>query len=128
MSYPIVGAHFRPPAKALLASLPNGHPLWLVPEPENPYDSRAIAVFLQSVSIPKESEETLEAMALGMGHDLESIKESEWWHLGYIPKTHNVELAKILATQYPDLTTDFPCYLCFDMKGAPQVTLTEDSE
>lgn len=42
----LVGTHFHPPAKALLAHLPSGTPVVLRAEPENPYDEKAISVWL----------------------------------------------------------------------------------
>ena len=42
----LVGAHFRPPASLLLAELPSGFPLELRPEPENPYDPMAVAIWI----------------------------------------------------------------------------------
>jgi hypothetical protein len=59
----LVGAHFRPPAKALLAVLPTGHPLFLRPEPTNEYDSNAVQVALRT-----------------------AVLSQEEWHLGYLPR------------------------------------------
>ena len=84
--YSIVGAHFRPPAKAILASLPTGAVLSLVPEPENPFDSNAIAVFVEPKEIPPSEHETLNETAQGMGFSIEDILTAPAWHLGYIPK------------------------------------------
>lgn len=87
----IVGAHFRPPAKALLACLPAGHPLWLRPEPTNEYDSNAVQVLLRSDSLPSLLEEPffrdeLERQLAGQGSDVESVLAQEEWHLGYLPR------------------------------------------
>ena len=46
-SIPLVGAHFRPPAKALIQSLPVGQVLRLSREPDNQYDTNAIQVWLR---------------------------------------------------------------------------------
>lgn len=87
----IVGAHFRPPAKALLACLPAGHPLYLRPEPTNEYDENAVQVLLRSDSLqPLVSEpfirDELERQLSGQGFDLESVLTEPEWHLGYLPR------------------------------------------
>ena len=63
---PLVGSHFRPPAKALLASLPAGFHLELRPEPLNPYDPNAIEVWLDThhVDAGTESGERLEETSI----------------------------------------------------------------
>jgi len=83
---PLVGAHFRPPAKALLASLPAGHPLELRPEPENPYDPNAVAVWLDTKTLPSEAREELAETLEGTGFDLESIDEQRDFHVGYMAR------------------------------------------
>lgn len=87
----IVGAHFRPPAKALLACLPAGHQLWLRPEPTNEYDENAVQVLLRSTSLqPLLSEpfikDELDRQLSGQGFDLESVLAQPEWHLGFLPK------------------------------------------
>ena len=54
---PLVGAYFRPPAQQLLRHLPSGTELVLEPEPENPHDPNAIAVYTRSSSIPSRPDE-----------------------------------------------------------------------
>lgn len=89
----IVGAHFRPPAKALLACLPAGHPLALRPEPTNEWDENAVQVLLCSDSLQSTGlsgdefwiDEANRQLA-GQGSDLESVLAQEEWHLGYLPK------------------------------------------
>ena len=121
--YSIVGAHFRPPAKAILASLPQGAALSLVPEPENPFDSNAIAVFVEPKEIPPSEHETLAETAQGMGFTVEDILTAPAWHLGYIPKA----LAAAIVGDLNDAIADeegsvsWPGTLAFDIKGAPQV-------
>lgn len=43
---PLVGSHFHPPAKQVLQALVAGQPLLLVPDPSNPYDAKAVKVFV----------------------------------------------------------------------------------
>lgn len=89
---PLVGGRFRPPAIAIINSLPVGCPVWLLPEPLNPYDQNAIAVMLFSSDIPKTSYPLLEDLAPGYGHSLEEILATTEWHLGYIAKDHAKDL------------------------------------
>ena len=83
---PLVGAHFRPPAKAIIQSLPTGHPLELRPEPSNPYDPNAVAVWIDAKSIPDDALEELRFTLPGMGADVESLLEQRFWQLGYVAK------------------------------------------
>ena len=95
MLLPIVGMHFRPPAKAIIAVLPMECPLVLVPEPSNPYDPNAIAVFVETKELHNFSEAAranLIGLAAGMGHDWESLTSPEAWHLGYIPKVNAADI------------------------------------
>lgn len=84
----LVGAHFRPPAKALLACLPSAHPLWLRPEPSNEYDENAIQVLLLSAELPTDEAFWDEATIhlTGAGFDKETILGEPEWHLGFLPK------------------------------------------
>src|SRR5712692_3567998 len=81
---PLVGAHFRPPAKAILGVLPNSTPLRLEREPSNDYDPNAIKVLAASSAIPQSQYGELEAQALGFGFDTEAILAQEWHHLVYV--------------------------------------------
>jgi hypothetical protein len=125
--YPIVGAHFRPPAKAILASLPAGAALSLVPEPSNPFDSNAIAVFVEPKEIPPSEHEALTEVAAGMGFEIEDILTAPAWHLGYIPKALAAAIVEDLNDAIANLGDDdelvlsYPGILAFNMKGAPQV-------
>ena len=88
---PLVGSHFRPPAKALLASLPAGHPLELRPEPSNPYDPNAVAVWLDAHTLPQEAKEELVHTLEGSGFDLDDIHEQRDFHVGYMAREHAAE-------------------------------------
>jgi hypothetical protein len=81
---PLVGMHFRPPAKALLSVLPQGHPLYLRREPHNEYDPHAVAVDLLTATLPERLHEDLAQMLPPMGHTLEDFLSQERWHLGYL--------------------------------------------
>lgn len=87
----LVGAHFRPPAKALLACLPAGHPLALRPEPTNEYDANAVQVVLRTSTLAPLCKEAFFAdevnnQLTAQGFDLESVLDEPEWHLGYLPR------------------------------------------
>ena len=88
---PLVGSHFRPPAKALLACLPAGFPLELRPEPSNPYDQNAVAVWLDTKLLTPASREELTTTLEGSGFDLSDIDEQRDFHVGYMAREHAAE-------------------------------------
>jgi hypothetical protein len=93
LSVTIVGAHWRPPAKALLEVLPSDQKLVLAPEPDNPHDRHAIKVEIKTKDMPdsKEFVSAFNSAAAGYGYDWEKVQLEPIWHLGYVP-------AKIAAT------------------------------
>lgn len=99
----LVGMHFRPPAKILLANLPVGSTLYLRPEPDNPYDENAIAVFLRTEDFVElfngdsEEQRFVDGELEGMGHSLESLQDQDEWHLGYVAATDGKPLLKAKA-------------------------------
>jgi hypothetical protein len=81
----LVGAHFRPPAKAIIAALPVGTELTLEREPDNPYDPNAVKVLAWAKDIPKSQWEILDFAVMGYGFSLDDIlSATSPWHLGYI--------------------------------------------
>lgn len=144
----IVGQHFRPPAKALLACLPAGHPLFLRPEPTNEWDANAVQVLLHSSSLrPLLLQEPffrdeLEQQLSGQGHDVEGVLAQEEWHLGYLPRAAkgNKELEEwnrgVQEAIHAVATENDPggvqlgeykevaCSLSFDSAGKPTVIIT----
>jgi hypothetical protein len=113
---PLVGAHFRPPAKAILQILPGGAPLILRCEPTNPYDPNAVQVLVESKSIPEDTHEDLGMHAQGYGFDLEAILAAEEWHLGYVKATEALWLHR-------KLQGDHPASLGFLLNGNPAVNV-----
>jgi len=82
---PLVGMHFRPPAKQVLEHLPAGAELGLRPEPENPYDAKAISVWVvPATQVPVTEHEMLSARLQGTGNELEELLEMPELQLGYI--------------------------------------------
>lgn len=134
VTLPIVGAHFRPPAKALIQSMPMAHPLELRPEPTNPYDSNAVAIWLDAHTLPEESLEELRHTLPGMGSDIDDLMSQRYWHIGYIPKTNAIHLQPRFdaAIEGHNVETDasgdgfvrlgHPATLSFDGTGKPLVT------
>lgn len=117
MSLPIVGAHFRPPAKALLSVLPAGTALLARPEPENEHDPNAIMVVLPVASVPHTHREVIATAVAGYGFSSDDIFEAAEWHVGYIPAKIAVFLAPKLDGQ------EAPGTLTFDLAGKPKISL-----
>lgn len=127
---PLVGAHFRPPAKALIQALPSSHRLELRPEPSNPYDPNAIAVWLDAATIPDDIlQDELRFTLPGMGQDVDGLLSERWWQLGYIAKDQaaiyqepvTLAIAANNEEAPDDPWTGFPCALAFDGSGKPAV-------
>lgn len=117
---PIVGAHFRPPAKALLQVLPAGAVLSLVREPHNAYDENACAVFVEPKEILPDSYEELREAISGYGLSLEEIHEQPAWHLGYLPAKDMVGLAQPLdEALHVNSRDSWPAKLTFTLEGKP---------
>ena len=94
MIHEIVGAHFRPPAKPLLAALFGDCPLELRPEPTNAYDPNAIAVYVKSSVLKEYADcDALKDLLPNFGHTLDTLLAEKEWHLGYIRKEVAVTLA-----------------------------------
>ena len=118
---PLVGAHFRPPAKAILQVLPGATPLLLRPEPDNAYDPNAIQVLVKTSELPEEAHDDLELHAQGYGHSLEEILAEPEWHLGYVKATEAVWLVK-------QLSGDTSCKLGSLLNGNPAVIVETSDE
>jgi hypothetical protein len=118
---PIVGAFYRPPAKALIDVLPIGTPLQLIAEPENPYDPNAVAVYLASEHIPEAAKAKLEETLPLCGFSVEAVMEQQFWHLGYVPKEMASKLrdANVVADEPVDVT------FSTSTNGAPRVRSSE---
>ena len=70
---PLVGSHFRPPAKLVLDSLSAGCQLILEPDPQNSYDPKAIKVSTRCKDIPESQYPRLEAELPAVGWDLDGL-------------------------------------------------------
>lgn len=116
-TYPIVGAHFRPPAKAILQVLLGGCPLLIIPEPENPHDPNALRVEVTTTDISESQDELLEQLASGYGSSIAEIRAQDSWHLGYIPRVDAVNLVHRFGIE------PLSGSLTFNAKGAPCVSV-----
>lgn len=122
-SAPLVGAHFRPPARAILSAIPAGHPLLLRPEPSNPYDPNAIAVWFDAETIRHSPDiiSELEVTAPPMGADMEGIFEQRFWQVGYVAKEIAAKHQSAI-TDALDVPEGYPANLSFSGSGKYQVT------
>lgn len=124
---PIVGAHFRPPAKGLLQSLPLHHTLSLRPEPTNEYDPQAIAVWLLTSTLTPELGPDLATYCTGFGYALADILAQPEWHLGYIPAQANAKdgpsgtHARLALSNLGD--APWTCTLAFAPDGRPAISI-----
>lgn len=129
----LVGAHFRPPAKQVLAVLPSGASLQLSPEADNPYDSHALRVLVWASAIPEALRADLDSCLEGTGTSLEELLASEepLW-LGYVAASGGKPLAKAGLTdgnkEFLALMGGEPNYsatLAFGPAGEPMVRLND---
>ena len=101
----MVGMHFRPPAKQLVVLLSSGTDLVLVPEPENPYDRKAIKVMLPldvfEDFAKSKGVEVVNAFFEGTGYTVEDLLEAGDIHLGYVEDSAGKGFAKRLANEFP---------------------------
>jgi hypothetical protein len=116
-SAPLVGAHFHPPAKLILSWLRAGTALKLRREPDNPFDSNAIGVWVHLMALPYDVQIDVDALA-GYGFSIEDLLQAR--QLGHIAaKTGEAAIIAPLldAGEEPTAT------LGFDMRGIPTVKL-----
>lgn len=131
----LVGAHFRPPAKQVLALLPSGAPLLLVPQDDNPYDEHALQVQIWPSAVPVEMHEELETTLSGTGSSVaELLALEEPLQLGFVAATGGKPLAKAGLTignqEFRSLLAQDPsaqAKLAFGPAGEPMVTLTAEA-
>jgi len=90
----LVGMHFRPPAKLVLAALRGGTSLGLRPEPSNPYDEYAVAVWVATSAIPESQQENLANELPECGWSLDGLFELEEIQLGYVAAKGGKPLVK----------------------------------
>jgi hypothetical protein len=128
ITVPVVGMHFWPPAKVLVGIMPTGHALILRPEPTNPYDENAIAVWADASSVPldliKDNMSAFEGA--GDAPDLGELESIEAWthtmrQLGYVAKT---ETDKVRGLK-PNLNNEWDATIAFDGSGKPTAKVAD---
>lgn len=130
LAAPIVGMRFHPPAEGVLQLLGAETPLLLVPEPENPYDEKAVKVLVEAKEMLRGSPSATVADVLApYGFDYEELERQGRVMLGYLAREDTVAKmgrvaaglasnADVLAAFGPSLA-DAGATLAFDMRGAP---------
>jgi len=124
LSSPIVGMHFRPPAKAIVAHLPLDTALELRQDPENPYSTtgKAVKVFVDMTKLPASFWAAAEADLASQGGEREEL-EIEPIMIGFVAEAKNHEAqAAIFA-----IVEDYPYIAAFsrDPAGKPIVIVRE---
>lgn len=112
----IIGAFFRPPAKALLDALSLGTPLIVCPDNDNEFDDNAVAVLVRSEDICQPSRDLLAETLGNYGYTLEDVLAQPAWQLGYVPRTDAPEVRALLNGR-PEALGLFQC----DASGKPLV-------
>ena len=93
-THPIVGMYYRPPAQALVDTLPVGVRMILRSDPNGETsgsrhnDETAICVSLRSEDIPPATlanEDFVQALSR-YGTSLDDLLKEEEWHIGFLPK------------------------------------------
>jgi hypothetical protein len=97
MKIAIVGTKFRPGGIAALAKIQKGHALVLVREPDNQHDPDAVAIY----------------SAAGE-------------HLGYVPRSENIDLARDLdaGVSFATIMEDEAIIAKGEIKFAPKIVIT----
>lgn len=125
MQVPLVGTFFRPFGKRLLENLPSGTELTLVPEPSNPYDANAIAVFVDPKAAPDWEDLMEESSASG-------LTEEDWeepFHIGYVAKTRTAEVRELPPSPVDEAENlGWKGTLGFAPDGKPTITLTVEAK
>ena len=127
----LVGSHFRPPAKQVLAHLPSFTNLRLEREDDNPYDENAIRVYVDPQAIPEQEYESLERELQGTGHDVDTVCQQDEIWLGYIAATGGKPLhgTKYVGNkEFRDLFWDSRAELRFDGQGRALVALLAQAQ
>ena len=111
LTNPLVGTFYRgKAAQALISLLPYGAKVILRPEPVNPYDEFAVAIFVPTQTIGKIPEtEILAAIEIfpDVDFDAEVIRQPEV-HVGYLPRESARELRTNLNLEaYEEIEAEY---------------------
>jgi hypothetical protein len=120
---PIVGMSYHPPAWALIDVLALNHPLILRHEPQNAFDTNALAIFVQTTSLDDNQIEALNASPRLRrdGLTTNDLLSRDEWQLGYIPAV----LAKALFDKgYVAPLAELPGEFTTSASGQPCIRFT----
>ena len=124
----LVGSHFRPPAKQILATLPSGTPLRLQRELDNPYDEAALRVMFDTTGLQPSLE--LDGALASCGWTFEDLLAEGEIQLGYVAASDGKPLAQAAKAGVSGLVgnrelAEFTeAILGFDARGEPTVICT----
>lgn len=126
---PIVGMHFRPPAKDVINMLPSGADLELRRQPDNEYDANAVQVFLHGFSRdPASAHSSLYEVLAGDQEEL-FLAEAGWIDplpLGYVD-SKKTGMAKLFSEVMDEAQlSSVTGTLKFTMDGKPLVVTEFD--
>lgn len=134
----ITGSFAKLPGAQVLAVLPAGAKLRLVPEPENPYDAAAIRVECVQSAIPPSQYQELADRLEGTGWAISDVQELEAINLGFVAASDGKPLARAGLTvgnrevaaraQQLGLEAPWDAELCFGPSGEPMLRLTAGGE
>lgn len=142
LTAPIVGMHFRPPAKDVIALLPAGVKLELRRQPDNEYDPFAVQVFLHGFAPDADGAATEVFYALATSRQLERgdttfdvlvemlISEEGWTdplQLGYID-SKKTGMAKLFSEHMDaQAQSSVKATLSFGLTGNPMAVTELES-
>lgn len=127
LTAPIVGMHFRPPAKDVINLLPGGCRLILLREPDNPYDAAAVKVLVPGFSPEGEHREIYEGCRLQCAADefqalpWNSDSLTDPLHLGYVDSKKTGKAAEFSSHMDGLQLTSHDAKLTFGLDGKPAV-------
>lgn len=120
----VVGTHFRPPAKQVIAVLPSGAKLRLEQDNDNAYDPSAVRVLVELDQIPESQFPALEAELPNFGLTFDQLMSTGPVFLGYIPAQDGKPLAKARMGEPELLGNQQVRELAFDSQGLPDPDVT----
>lgn len=124
----LVGAHFNRPSKVLMGALVQDQEVELRREPENPYDEKAIAVYVTTAKVDMD---ILEKDLLGdleaTGYGLRDIRGQEKWKLGHVGAEGGKPL-KDAARRGVSLTSNQDLLRTYEGRDLPTAKLHQGME
>jgi hypothetical protein len=137
VKFPVVGMQHRFPSAMVLSLIPPGTEFFLVREPENPHDTNAIQVWVESLLQILESDDIDSIESACREQDKETPDWNEPFMIGYIKAVSvsaEVVGAEVLAPRIDSLidagaidsAEDIPVVLVYGESGRPAVEIVEE--